>query len=110
MQKESSTAKRVLCLKIRTPSPDAAKLVVSMIKNTMPLYRTFGGTSVRLLRNADDQVQFLQIIEYEMDQAIESGRQKLASEPTAQKFVQTWRAMFPGTVDAEIYEDVTDGS
>lgn len=107
MQNEMKTARRILCLKIRAPSADTASLMVSMIKNAVPIYKTFGGTSVRLLRNADDQAQFMQVIEYETDQAIESGRQKLASEPAAQKFVQAWRAMFPGTVDAEIYEDIT---
>jgi len=109
MPNDPAMAKRILCLRIRAPSADAAKLIVSMIKNAVPLYKTFGGTSVRLLRNADDQAQFMQVIEYETDAAIESGRQKLASEPAAQKFVQAWRAMFPGTVDAEIYEDVTSG-
>src|SRR6185437_16486843 len=80
MPNDQAMAKRILCLKIKAPSADAANLIVSMIKNAMPIYKTFGGTSVRLLRNADDQAQFMQVIEYETDAAIESGRQKLASE------------------------------
>jgi hypothetical protein len=61
---------------------------------------------VRLLRNADDQTQFLQIIEFQADVAVERSRQKMASDPAMQNFLQGWRAMFPGAADAEVYEDV----
>ena len=40
------------------------------------------------------------------DQAIERSRQKMASDPAMQNFLQAWRAMFPGAADAEVYEDV----
>jgi hypothetical protein len=59
-----SKAKRILHIKIRTPSADATTLLTTMMKNALPLYKTFGDAQVRLLRNADDQTQFLQVIEY----------------------------------------------
>jgi hypothetical protein len=61
-----------------------------------------------LLRNVDDQTQFLQVIEYETDQAFELNRHKLASDPLVQKYLQGWRALFPGTVEVDVYEDLTD--
>ncbi|HET7191564.1 MAG TPA: hypothetical protein VFI98_06585 [Pseudolabrys sp.] len=108
MQANTAKARRILYLKIKAPSADAAKLILSMIKNVSHLYKVFGGAKIRLLRNADDRAQFLQVIEYETDPSVESGRQKFASEPAMQNLVQAWRAMFPGTVDADIYEDVTE--
>jgi hypothetical protein len=108
MQGKTAKASRILYLKIKTPSADAARLILSMIKNATPLYEAFGGAKIRLLRNADDHTQLLQMIEYETDPSVESNRQKIASEPATQKFVQAWRAMFPGTVEADIYEDFTE--
>ena len=51
-----------------------------------------------MLRNADDQAQFVQVIEYETDQAVELNRQKLASEPMMQNYLQAWRTLFPGAM------------
>lgn len=100
-------AKRVLFLKVRTPSADAATLLMTMMNNAAPLYKAFGDAKIRLLRNADDPAQFLQVIEYEADPAIELNRQKLASEPMVQTYLHTWRSLFPGAVEIDVYEDVT---
>ncbi len=103
-------AHRVLFIKIRTPSPDATALLATMMKTALPLYQSFGDADakVRLLRNVDDQTQFLQLIEYQTDQAFELNRQKLASDPMLQKYLQGWRALFPGAVEIDVYEDLTD--
>jgi hypothetical protein len=103
-------AKRVLFLKVRTPSADAATLLMSMMNNAAPLYKAFGDAKIRLLRNADDPAQFLQVIEYQADPAIELNRQKLASEPMVQTYLHTWRSLFPGAVEIDVYEDVTDNA
>ena len=62
------------------------------------------------MRNVDDQTRFLQVIEYQADPAIEQNRQKLASDPVTQNIVQAWRALFPGAVEIDVYEDVTDNA
>ena len=58
MAEAASQAKRILLIKVRTPSADATTLLTTMMKNTLPLYKTFGNAEIRLLRNADDQAQF----------------------------------------------------
>jgi hypothetical protein len=110
MATETGKAKRVLYLKIRTPSADAATLLVSMMNNAAPLYKAFGDARIRLLRNADDRSQFVQVIEYQADKTLELNRQKLASEPMVQAYLQTWRSLFPGAVEIDVYEDVTEGA
>lgn len=107
MSNDAAKTHRILHVKIRTPSPDAAKLVATMMKNAAPLYQAFGDVRIRLLRNVDNQVQFLQVIEYQADLAIEQSRQKLASDPVTQNIVQAWRVLFPGAVEVDVYEDVT---
>ncbi len=106
MAEQSAKLKRTLLLRLKAPTPDAAKVLGSMMQNTAAMYQTFGDTKVRLLRNADDPTQFLQIIEFQADQVVERSRQKMASDPTMQNFLQAWRVMFPGAADAEVYEDV----
>jgi hypothetical protein len=108
MSNDAGKSSRILHVKIKTPSPDAAKLLASMMKNAAPMYRAFGDVRIRLLRNVDDQAQFLQVIEYQVDQTMEQSRQKLASDPITQNIVQAWRALFPGAVEIDVYEDVTD--
>ena len=110
MAAETGTAKRVLHLKMKTPSANAATLLVSMMNNAAPLYKAFGDAKIRLLRNADDPSQFLQVIEYQADKTLELNRQKLASEPMVQAYLQTWRSLFPGAVEIDVYEDVTEGA
>lgn len=107
MANEAAKAHRILHVKLKTPSPDAAKLVATMMQNTAPMYRAFAEVHIRLLRNVDDPTQFLQEVEYQAEQAIEQSRQKLASDPVMQNIVQAWRALFPGAVQIDVYEDVT---
>jgi hypothetical protein len=108
MATEAAKTNRILHVKIRTPSPDAMKVLVSMMNNAAPLYRAFGDVRIRLLRNADNHAQFIQVIEYQVDQAVEMSRQKLSSDPITQNFLQAWRALFPGAVEVDVYEDVTE--
>ena len=108
MADDAPKAHRILCVKLRTPSPDATAMLASMMKNALPLYQSFGDAKVRLLRNVDDQTQFLQVIEYQTDKAFELNRHKLASDPVVQKYLQGFRALFPGAVEMDVYEDITD--
>ena len=108
MANDDAKAARILHIKIKTPSAEATTLVTSMMKNALPLYKAFGDARVRLLRNVDNQTQFLQVIEYEADRAFEINRQKLASDPTVQNYLQACRALFPGAVEIDVYEDMTE--
>ena len=108
MANDAAKAKRILHIKIKTPSADATTLLTTMMKNALPLYKAFGDAQVRLLRNADVQTQFLQVIEYQTDQTFEVNRQKLASEPIMYNYLQAWRTLFPGAIEIDVYEDVTE--
>ena len=68
------------------------------------------GARVRLMRNADDPSQFVQIIEYQTASELEASRQKVASDPMIRNYMQAWRAVFPGPMEMDVYEDVTDGA
>ena len=108
MASEGAKAKRILLVKIRIPSADSTPLLTATMKNALSMYGAFGDAQVRLLRNADDRTQFLQEIEYQMDEKIELNRQKFASDPMVQNYLQAWRALFPGTIEIDVYEDITE--
>jgi uncharacterized membrane-anchored protein YhcB (DUF1043 family) len=95
-------------VKISTPSADATTLLTTMMKNTLPMYQALADTRVRLLRNADNRAQFLQIIEYQTDPTFELNRQKLASDPLLHNYLQAWRTLFPGAVEIDVYEEITE--
>jgi len=84
----------------------ASDQMVAMIKSAAPLYQMFGDARVRLLQNVDDPSRFLQEIEYDAPQSMEMNRQQIASDPRVLVYMQTWRAMFPGTIDIDVYKEV----
>ena len=96
---------RVLQLKFTLPTANPSQLV-ALIKATAPYYELFGSKQVRLLQNVDNPAQFIQIIDYEIPQSLEIGRQQIAGDPRLQAFLQAWRQMFPGTVEFDIFREV----
>ena len=84
----------------------ATEQVIAMIKSAAPLYQMFGDAQVRLLQNVDDPGRFLQEIEYDAPEAIELNRQKIASDPALQAYLQAWRTMFPGAVEVDVYREL----
>jgi hypothetical protein len=98
---------RFLHVKFRAPTADTTQLL-PLIKAALPMLEAMGAR-VRLMRNADDPAQFVQIIAYQTDPTLEASRQKVASDPMLRNYMQAWRTMFPGPVEMDVYEDVTDG-
>ena len=48
-------------------------------------------------------------IEYDTHEVIEVNRQRVASDPRVQAYLQTWRSMFPGAVEIDVYQEVDLG-
>lgn len=107
MAPNGKTVRRTLHLKMRAPTSDAKQLL-PFIKAAIPFYEAFGRMRVRLLHNVDDPTQFVQVVDYEMDEAFEMNRQRVAGDPTLRAYLQTWRALMAGAVEIDVYEDVTD--
>ncbi len=77
-------------------------------RNAIPFYEAFGRTRIRLLHNVDDPTQFVQVVEYETEEAFEMNRQRVAGDPTLRAFLQTWRTLVSQAIEIDVYEDVTD--
>lgn len=107
MAKDGSMVRRTLYLRLRSPAADPSQLL-SLLKAAIPFYEALGGGRVRLLRNVDDPMQFMQVVEYETPPAFELNRQRIASDPAMQAYLQTWRMLLAGAVEIDVYEDVTE--
>jgi len=79
---------------------------LAFIRAAEPYYELFGGKEVRLLQNVDQPAQFIQIIDYEVNESLETNRQQLAGDPRLQAFLQGWRALFPGTVEVDVFREI----
>jgi hypothetical protein len=104
MANESQTVRRTVQFRFTLPAADPSQLA-SLIKTATPFYEAFGGRRVRLLQNVDDPARFVQEIEYDTHEFIELNRQRVASDPRVQAYLQTWRSLFPGSVEIEVYQE-----
>jgi len=106
MPNGDSKVQRTVHFRFRLPGADPSQLA-SLVKASAPFYQFFGGTRMRLLQNVDDPSQFIQVIEYETPEAMEMNRQRMASDPRLQTYLQAWRAFLPGAVEIDVYQDTT---
>jgi hypothetical protein len=102
---EQAKVRRTLQLRFTMPSADSTQLV-AMIKAAAPFYQIFGNAEVRLLQNVDDPAKFVQLIEYEANEDWELSRQRIAGDTRMQVYLQTWRTMFPGALEIDVYQEV----
>jgi hypothetical protein len=99
------TVRRTLHFKFTMPNADPAQ-VAAVVKTAAPFYQMFGDVRVRLLQNVDDPAKFTHEIEYDSPEAVELNRQKIVSDFRMQAYLQTWRTIFPGTVEVDVYKEV----
>ena len=97
--------RRTLHMRFTLPAADSSQLV-AMVKAAAPFYQMFGNAQVRLLQNVDDPAKFIQEIEYEAREDWELSRQRIAGDARMQVYLQTWRTMFPGAVEIDVFQEV----
>jgi hypothetical protein len=105
MSNEDAKIRRTLHLRFTMPTADTSHFV-AMIKAAAPFYQMFGKAQVRLLQNVDDPAKFIQEIEYEAHEDWEMSRKRLAGDLRMQTFLQTWRTMFPGVLEMDVFQEV----
>jgi hypothetical protein len=110
MAAKTKKVNRILVIKIKLPTAEAITSLSMMMKSATPFYPAFGDAKVRLLRNVDSPADVIQIVEYEAEHGMELNRQKFASDPMARNILQGWRMLFPGGVEMDVYEDVTESA
>jgi hypothetical protein len=104
-KEEAAKVRRTLQLRFTLRTTDSGQLA-AMIKAAAPFYQMFGKAEVRLLQNVDDPSKFVQIIDYEAVEDWELNRQRIASDPRMQVYLQTWRTMFPGALEIDVFQEV----
>src|SRR5213078_430488 len=104
MANDSQTVRRTVQFKFTLPSANSGQ-VASLMKSAAPFYEAFGARRMRLLQNVDDPARFVHEIEYDTHEVVELNRQRVASDPRVQAYLQTWRSLLPGSVEIDVYQD-----
>jgi len=102
---DDKTVRRTLFLRFTLPGADSEQLS-TLMRAAAPFYQMFGSAQFKLLRNADDPAKFIQVIEYETPESFEINRQSIASDMRLQPYLAAWRAMLPGALEIDVYEEV----
>jgi hypothetical protein len=105
MSNDEPKLRRTLQLRFTLPTSDPGQLI-AMIKAAAPFYQMFGKAEVRLMQNVDDPAKVIQQIEYEAHEEWELSRQRIAGDPRMQVYLQTWRTMFPGALEIDVFQEV----
>ena len=105
MSNEDGKVRRTLHLRFTMPTGDTSHFV-AMIKASAPFFQMFGDARMRLIQNVDDPAKFIQEIEYEAHEDWEMNRKRMAGDVRMQAFLQTWRTMFPGALEMDVFQEV----
>lgn len=105
MANGDATVRRTLHLRFTLPGADSDQLA-ALMRASAPFYQLFGNAQFRLLRNADDAAKFVQVIDYDTHEAFETNRQSIASDVRMQTYLQAWRAMLPGALEIDVYQEI----
>ena len=105
MSNDDGKVRRTLHLRFTLAGADSGQLS-ALMRASAPFYQAFGTAELKLLRNVDDPAKFLQVIEYETHEAFELNRQRIASDMRMQTYLQAWRAMLPGALEIDVYQEV----
>jgi hypothetical protein len=105
MANDNANVRRTLHLRFTLPGADSAQLS-ALMRASAPFYQVFGNAQFRLLRNADDPAKFVQVIEYDTPESFEHNRQTIAGDLRIQTYLQAWRAMLPGALEVDVYQEV----
>lgn len=97
--------RRILHFRFTVPAADPAQLL-ALMKAAAPMYAMFGNAQTKVLQNVDDPTRFIQVIEYDAPEAVEMNRQRIASDARVQTYLQAWRAMMPGAVEVDVFQEV----
>ena len=101
----SSKVRRTMHVRIKTPGVDAGQLI-ALAKSAIPFYEAFGGARIRLLRNVDDPSQFIQVVEYEMDERHRAQPAEDRRRPDDAQFICKPGGRCRAPAEFDVYEDV----
>jgi hypothetical protein len=102
---KSDSTRRTLQIKFAMAGADPSHLL-ALAKSATPFLEMFGPAKIRLLQNVDDKSRYVQLVEYEAPKSLEQNRQRFASDPRLQTYLQAWRSFLPGAVEIDVFEEI----
>jgi quinol monooxygenase YgiN len=103
----ADSARVVIHLRIRAQDYNHEPLL-RFLRTAVPFYERAGGISIRLFQNVDDPSRFIEIVEYENQQAHDRDQVRVVSDRQMQSYIQSWHAILDGPPEVETYRDITE--
>ncbi len=89
-------------------SPDRHAELFEFLIDAKPYYEAIPGAHVRLLQDAADPCRFLEVVEYDTEEAYAADAERVASDLIMLGFLDRWRAVLDEPPQVETFHDITD--
>jgi len=105
---QSATKKKIVLHLRITTREIGGETLRSFLRMAVPFYQAPQGIAVRLLRNRADPTRFVEVIEYDDEEAFEHDAARVRSDPEMRRLLERWRSLLVGGIEVEVFEDETD--
>ena len=83
--------------------------LVAFLTSAIPFYEEPGGITVRLLRDVADPNAFIEVVEYDSDEAYAADQRRVERDPAMIARLDEWRTLLAGPIEVCTFRDVTPG-
>lgn len=97
---------RAVHLRIVAP-PGKQAALLSFLREATPYYEAIPGARVRLLQDQTDTSRFIELVEYESEEAYAADAERVASDPVMLGYLARWRALLDAPPQVETFVDIT---
>lgn len=88
-------------------SAEKQAALLSFLREARPYYEAIPGARVRLLQDERDASRFIELVEYETEEAYAADAERVASDPLMLAYLARWRALLDGPAQVETFVDIT---
>lgn len=96
----------VLHLRIRA-KPGCREQLLAFLRRAKPFYEAPGGIMMRLLQDRSDDHAFIEVFEYQSQQAYDLDQQRVRDDPQMKAYLTEWRGLLDGPPVVETYWEQT---
>lgn len=106
-EREPGQRRWILHLCIRVAEENEERLL-AFLREAVPYYEQPGDIRVRLLRSRSDPRRLIEVVEYATRGVYDRDQVRVAGEPRMKSFLERWHDLLEGSVEVEVYEELTE--
>jgi quinol monooxygenase YgiN len=95
-----------LHLRIRVAA-EQREAFLAFLTEAIPVYERPGGIRIRLLEDAGDAGRFIEVVEYDSQEAFDRDQERVEQDPESRALLERWRALLDGPPQVEVYRHLS---